>query len=133
MTFRRPSPPVLRSTRQVARGSMKQAKTWRLLVKKHRDLNRFNARFIAHGMADKANEVGMFASDSLQLMISAVECWEDGGSKDRWWKALCAGQIRNQANGLTLDWMPSQFTKYELVWFGRIGVKWIMQNPDAWV
>jgi hypothetical protein len=103
------------------------------LVKTHAGVSRFNARLGAQKVADQAKSIGMYASDSLQLMISAAEPWmKSGWNKNDWWGSLNKGFIYNQANGTILDWMPSQFTKHELVWFGRAGIRLIGQDPDAW-
>ena len=107
-------------------------KVWERLVKEHVGVNRVSARAGAQHVADNANGVGMYASDSLQLMICAAQSWAKGGNKDTWWKDLQAGRITNQANGVRLDWMPDQFTKHELVWFARAGIKLAGADPDSW-
>ena len=107
-------------------------KTWERLVKQHAGVNRFQARVAADEIADRANAIGMYTSDCLELMISAVQSWTEDGTKESWWSDLRTGRIRNQATSVTLDWMPHEFSKHELVWFARTGVRLMKQNPDIW-
>ncbi|MFP3881904.1 MAG: hypothetical protein ACLFRT_09460 [Actinomycetota bacterium] len=107
-------------------------RAWEKLLRTHAGTNRISARYAAHGLADKANEIGMFISDSLELMLTAAESAIRGSTKDDRWDDLRSGKFKNQANGINLDWMPEQFTKHELVYFGRAGVRFVGLDPDDW-
>lgn len=80
-----------------------------------RGVSKRQARQQAHALADRANAMGMFSSDSLELLISATETSERGLDRGEWIERLRSDTIVNRANGLSLNWMLDQFTEEELV------------------
>lgn len=112
---------------------MQQMKHWESLLKRVAKVNRFNARAAAHQVADFANSLGMFTSDSLQLMINAAEYTGSGNYASMWLSALKAGHFVNEANGLNLSWMPSQFSDDELLAIGAKGVAGIKRDYELWL
>ena len=114
----RQRPMIMRRRKQVVSGSRLQMTVWKRLYRSRGVGGRSAARVKAHAVADQAKRMGMYPSDTLQLMISAVAAADEGEQRDAWLRSVESGQVVNSANGLNLRWMLSQFTPEEL---GRVG------------
>jgi hypothetical protein len=131
MVYRRPSPRISWTPFQMARGAKKQMKTWEHLCRRS-GVDRFTARSAAHELADTANALGMFSSDSLQLAISAVEAHAASLGCTEWLASVKAGRVVSEANGLNLAWMPREFNDHELVTIGQAGIRAAGGDPAGW-